>query len=230
VTADEKRWKAQNIYGGNYQHIGTFYTDTFYKAARKPGRGKKRPNFESTEQTLVHDLCADPKTPRQSSGFHGVTALGKRWQARICYGGKNRYIGAFATKQEAALAYDRAARDHGGGKKKLNYESIEAAEEAAAEAKAEHACAPGEPSGGPKRNFSAMNQPTQAEFVAAAMMQQAGQTFAGRWKRRKVTEHKDPESGGFGIRLAEAQGAEEDLHRIMVESLSRSKQLDAGDR
>jgi hypothetical protein len=66
------------------------------------------------------------------------------------------------------------------------------------------------------------------------MMQQGGQTFAGRWpsKRRKVTEHKDPESGGFGIRLAEAHGAEEDPHqpRIMVESLSRSKQLGAGDR
>jgi hypothetical protein len=111
-----------------------------YREPVQPGfcGGKKRPNFESTEQALVHDSCVDPKKPRQSSGFHGVTAKGKRWAARIYYGGKKHYIGAFDTKQEAALAYDRAAREHGGGKRKLNYNSIEAAEEAAAEAEAEH--------------------------------------------------------------------------------------------
>jgi hypothetical protein len=71
--------------------------------------------------------------PRQSSGFHGVSAKGKRWAARIRYGGKQHHIGCFDTKQEAALAYDRAARQCGEDKS-LNYESIEAAEEAAAAA------------------------------------------------------------------------------------------------
>jgi hypothetical protein len=92
----------------------------------------------------------------------------------------------------------------------------------------------GAASNAPKRNFTAMSQPSQAEMVAAVMMEQVGQTFNGGWpvKRRKVTEHKDQVSGGFGIRLAEAHGAEEDQSqpRIMVESLSRSKQLGAGDR
>jgi hypothetical protein len=71
--------------------------------------------------------------PRPSSGFYGVYANGKRWSARIRYDSKQHHLGSFDTKQEAALAYDRAARQCGEDKS-LNYESIEAAEEAAAAA------------------------------------------------------------------------------------------------
>jgi hypothetical protein len=64
--------------------------------------------------------------PRPPSGFHGVTAHGKRWKAQISYN-----LGTWDTKQQAALAYDREARQCGSDKS-LNYESIAAAEEAAA--------------------------------------------------------------------------------------------------
>jgi hypothetical protein len=49
------------------------------------------------------------------------------------YNGKRHNLGTFATKQEAALAYDREARQCRKSKP-LNYESIAAAGEAAAAA------------------------------------------------------------------------------------------------
>jgi hypothetical protein len=65
-----------------------------------------------------------------------VSANKKRWRARIRYGGKEYNLGTFDTKQEAARAYDREARQCGEDKAP-NYESIAAAEEAAAAAAAQ---------------------------------------------------------------------------------------------
>ena len=66
-------------------------------------------------------------------GFYGVYASGKRWKAQVYYDSKTHHLDIFDTKQEAALAYDRAARQCGKDKP-LNYESIAAAEDAAANA------------------------------------------------------------------------------------------------
>jgi hypothetical protein len=57
-------------------------------------------------------------------------------------------LGMFDTKQEAALAHDREARQCG-AKKPLNYESMEGAEEAATKAQAKYALSRGPPQ--PKR-------------------------------------------------------------------------------
>jgi hypothetical protein len=77
--------------------------------------------------------------PRPPSGFYGVHAKGGRWEASLRTGpnSKKHYLGSFGTKQEAALAYDRKARQCEDDTL-LNYGSIKAAEEAAAQAQAEH--------------------------------------------------------------------------------------------
>ena len=50
--------------------------------------------------------------PQGASGFYGVTAHGNRWPAKINYGGKRHHLGSFATREQAAHAYDEAARKH----------------------------------------------------------------------------------------------------------------------
>jgi hypothetical protein len=158
VSARKKRWAAQIYYNNKRHTLGTFDTKqeaalAYDRAARQCGEDRPL-NYESikaaeeaavqsqAEHILVHDMCAGPQLPkpRPSSGFYGVKVSWKRWAARICYDNKNHHLGTFNTKQEAALAYDRKARQCGEDQL-LNYESIKAAEEAAVQAHAEYTLA-----------------------------------------------------------------------------------------
>jgi hypothetical protein len=155
VYANRKRWKAQIKYDSKHHFLGTFDTKQeaalAYDRAAKQCVGIERLNYESSnaaeeaavqaqaKHNLVHDMCAGPKQPkpRPSSGFYGVYTSGKRWMAQTTYDSKQHTLGYFDTREEAALAYDRKARQCGKDKL-LNYESIKAAEEAAVQAQVEH--------------------------------------------------------------------------------------------
>jgi hypothetical protein len=91
----------------------------------------------SAQKGVGLPVVTKEKASRPASGFYGVSAKGKRWNAKIRYDSKNHNLGSFDTEQEAALAYDREARQCR-VERRLNYDSIEAAEEAAAKAQAEH--------------------------------------------------------------------------------------------
>jgi hypothetical protein len=146
VSANRKRWQANIYYDSKKHALGTFDTKqeaalAYDREARQCGEHKLL-NYESIKaaeeaaaQAQAEHILMHPQQPkpRPASGFHGVCANRKRWRAMINYGGKNHCLGTFDTKQEAALAYDRKARQCGKDAL-LNYESIKAAEEAAAAA------------------------------------------------------------------------------------------------
>ena len=74
---------------------------------------------------------------RRSRAAH-FRCLKHNWNARInIIDGQQRYCGSFGTKEEAALAYDRAAREHRPDLP-TNYESIEAANQAADQVEVRH--------------------------------------------------------------------------------------------
>jgi hypothetical protein len=146
---------AQIRYDSKLYSLGYFDTKqeaalAYDREARQCGKDKLL-NYESTKAAeeaavrsqagyiLVHDMRAGPKQPkpRPSSGFYGVYTSGKRWMAQTTYDSKQHTLGYFDTREEAALAYDREARQYGKDKL-LNYKSIKAAEEAAVQAQVEH--------------------------------------------------------------------------------------------
>jgi hypothetical protein len=136
VYANHTRWQVHICYDNKTHNLGTFDTKqeaalAYDKEARQCGKDKPL-NYESikaaeeaavqaqTEHALIHPKQSKP---RPASGFYGVSASGKRWLAQICYDNKTDYLGTFDTKQEAALAYDRAAKQCGEDKP-LNYTEL----------------------------------------------------------------------------------------------------------
>lgn len=61
------------------------------------------------------------KTLANTSGYKGVFKNRNLWMARIKVDKKPIYIGSFATKQEAALKYDMAAKKYHGEFARLNF-------------------------------------------------------------------------------------------------------------
>lgn len=65
-----------------------------------------------------------PRRIDSTSGFKGVCANKSRglpWRAQICAGYRKRHLGLFVTPEEAARAYDAAARDLFGAYARLNF-------------------------------------------------------------------------------------------------------------
>jgi hypothetical protein len=61
------------------------------------------------------------RRPQSKSGYKGVTAVGKKWYASIMLDHKTRRLGIHTTPEDAAHAYDKAAREMFGEFAYLNF-------------------------------------------------------------------------------------------------------------
>ena len=58
--------------------------------------------------------------PYEGRAYKGITKQGRRWRAAIYWQGNNRHLGVFDTPEEAAAAYDAAAKEVHGEFARLN--------------------------------------------------------------------------------------------------------------
>jgi len=80
--------------------------------------------------------------PKSGAGYLGVHGQPGKFRCRIYYEGKQHYLGVFKTKEQAAAAYDVAARQHRGANAETNFSSPAVAAAAASHALANYAKAP----------------------------------------------------------------------------------------
>jgi hypothetical protein len=74
----------------------------------RDGLNNRRENLRVC--TKSQNMCNVGVYSTNTSGFKGVSRSGKKWNAMICANGVTKNLGRFGTKEEAARAYDKAAR------------------------------------------------------------------------------------------------------------------------
>jgi hypothetical protein len=112
------KWEAGVRYDGKRHHLGCFEDEqeaarAYDKAARAQQGEKAQLNFPAEGES----------GPRQSSQYRGVcwNKSNNKWIAKTTYDGKMHHLGCFEDEEEAAKAYDRAARAQHGEKAQLNF-------------------------------------------------------------------------------------------------------------
>jgi TPR repeat protein len=133
------KWVANIRSDGKKRHLGSFEDEeeaakAYDKAARahhgeKAQRFRMQLNFPTEKEQAAEEAAEEAKQQRwikcveARSTYRGVhwDKSNNKWVARIRYDGKRRTLGCFKDEEEAARAYDRAARAQHGEKSQLNF-------------------------------------------------------------------------------------------------------------
>jgi hypothetical protein len=123
---NSNKWLAAIRYDGKRHNLGLFEDEE--EAARAYDRAARANHGEKVQLNFPAE---GESGSRKSSKYRGVSWLknNNKWQANIRYDGKLQYLGTFEAEEEAAKAYDRAARAHKGEKAQLNFPPKQLSEE-----------------------------------------------------------------------------------------------------
>jgi len=125
VCKSGKKYRTLIMYGGTQYYLGTFDTkeqagmayDRFVvdKSTKEVSYTLNYPKMSDLEREEAMNIEPPPKkkrkrgNPNQKTGLIGVVKMRKKYQASITYGGTKHHLGTFDTKEQAGMAYDRAA-------------------------------------------------------------------------------------------------------------------------
>lgn len=136
TVGERDTWSAQIIIKRKGHFLGRYATErqaavAYDRAAIHYLGARAKLNLPAASRRLAAadaaTLCAEAHVEvkkTKHSRFHGVTLQGQLWTACIVHRYQPHRLGSFATEEQAATAYDKAAVRLHGSKAKLNFHPV----------------------------------------------------------------------------------------------------------